>query len=227
MKLIFDLETDGFLSDVTTIHSIVLKDVETNKLYSFKFNEVHKGLKLLSDATLLVGHNILKYDLPVIKKLYPEFTYVGQVYDTLLVSRLIWTNRTDEDFKLKNVPSKLTGRHSLEAWGHRLGILKGDFIKTGDFSQWSQEMQDYCELDVKVTYELYKLIQNQNYSPQAIELEHKFAECIIRQEAHGFSFDVASAKKLYASLANRRLELETLLTSAQALILTGQQGLGT
>ena len=214
MKLIFDLETDGFLSDVTTIHSIVLKDVETNKLYSFKFNEVHKGLKLLSDATLLVGHNILKYDLPVIKKLYPEFTYVGQVYDTLLVSRLIWTNRTDEDFKLKNVPSKLTGRHSLEAWGHRLGILKGDFIKTGDFSQWSQEMQDYCELDVKVTYELYKLIQNQNYSPQAIELEHKFAECIIRQEAHGFSFDVASAKKLYASLANRRLELETLLTSA-------------
>ena len=75
-------------------------------------------------------------------------------------------------------------------------------------------MQDYCKLDVEVTSELYNLILKQNYSPEAIELEHNFAECIIRQEAHGFSFDVASAKKLYASLANRRLELEAILTSA-------------
>ena len=36
----------------------------------------------------------------------------------------------------------------------------------------------------------------------------------ICKEAHGFTFDVASAKKLYASLANRRLELEETLTSA-------------
>lgn len=214
MKLIFDCETDGFLSDVTKIHSIVLKDIDTKKVYSYKYDEIDKGLKLLSDATFLVGHNILKYDLEVIKKLYPNFKYKGKVFDTLLVSRLIWTNRTDEDFKLKQVPSKLIGRHSLEAWGYRVGLRKGDFIKTGDFSKWSAEMQTYCELDVKVTYELYNLILKQNYSPEAIELEHNFAECIIRQEAHGFHFDVASAKKLYASLANRRLELENTLTSA-------------
>jgi DNA polymerase I-like protein with 3'-5' exonuclease and polymerase domains len=127
---------------------------------------------------------------------------------------LIFTNRKEEDFRFKEVPTKLIGRHSLESWGYRLGLRKGDFIKTGDFSKWSQEMQDYCKLDVEVTAELYNLILKQNYSPEAIELEHNFAECIIRQEAHGFSFDVASAKKLYASLANRRLELEAILASA-------------
>jgi len=214
MKLIFDVETDGFVLEATKIWCIIIKDIDTNKFYSYKYDEIDKALKLLSDADLLVGHNISKFDLLVIKKLYPDFKYKGKIFDTLLVSRLIWTNRKEEDFRLKEVPPKLIGRHSLESWGYRLGLRKGDFVKTGDFSQWSQEMQDYCKLDVEVTSELYNLILKQNYSPEAIELEHNFAECIIRQEAHGFTFDVASAKKLYASLANRRLELEEILTSA-------------
>ncbi len=214
MKLIFDAETNGFVSDATKVHCIVIKNIDTNKFYSYKYDEIEKALKLLSDADLLVGHNISKFDLLVIKKLYPDFKYKAKIFDTLLVSRLIWTNRKEEDFRLKEVPTKLIGRHSLEAWGYRLGLRKGDFIKTGDFSKWSQEMQNYCKLDVEVTAELYNLILKQNYSPEAIELEHNFAECIIRQEAHGFSFDVASAKKLYASLANRRLELEAILASA-------------
>ena len=158
MKLIFDIETDGLMSSVTKVHCIVIKKIDTNKIYSFKYDEIDKALKLLSDATLLVGHNILKFDIQVIKKLYPDFKYKADIFDTLLVSRLIYTNRKEEDFRLKEVPTTLIGRHSLESWGYRLGLRKGDFVKTGDFSQWSQEMQDYCKLDVEVTSELYNLI---------------------------------------------------------------------
>jgi DNA polymerase I-like protein with 3'-5' exonuclease and polymerase domains len=214
MRLIFDIETNGFLSEATKIHSIVIKDIDTKQLYSYHGDKIGRGLYLLSGASLLVGHNILKFDIPVINKLYPEYKIEGDVFDTLLVSRLIWTNRKEEDFRMKELPLNLAGRHSLESWGYRLGLRKGDFIKTGDFSKWSQEMQDYCEKDVEVTYELFKLIEKQKYSQEAIELEHDFARCIYLQEAHGFHFDVASAKKLYASLANRRLELEKSLTSA-------------
>ena len=214
MRLIFDIETNGFLSEATKIHSIVIKDIDTKQIYSYHGDKIGRGLYLLSGASLLVGHNILKFDIPVINKLYPEYKIEGDVFDTLLVSRLIWTNRKEEDFRMKELPLNLAGRHSLESWGYRLGLRKGDFIKTGDFSKWSQEMQDYCEKDVEVTYELFKLIEKQKYSQEAIKLEHDFARCIYLQEAHGFHFDVASAKKLYASLANRRLELEKSLTSA-------------
>ena len=214
MRLIFDIETNGFLSEATKIHSIVIKDIDTKQLYSYHGDKIGRGLYLLSGASLLVGHNILKFDIPVINKLYPEYKIEGDVFDTLLVSRLIWTNRKEEDFRMKELPLNLAGRHSLESWGYRLGLRKGDFIKTGDFSKWSPEMQKYCEQDVEVTYELFKLIEKQKYSQEAIKLEHDFARCIYLQEAHGFHFDVASAKKLYASLANRRLELEKSLTSA-------------
>jgi DNA polymerase I len=214
MRLIFDIETNGFLSEATKIHSIVIKDIDTEQMYSYHGDKIGRGLYLLSGASLLVGHNILKFDIPVINKLYPEYKIEGDVFDTLLVSRLIWTNRKELDFRMKELPLKLAGRHSLEAWGYRLALRKGEFAKTNDFANWSEEMQKYCELDVEVTYEFWKLIQKQNYSQEAIKLEHDFARCIYLQEAHGFHFDVASAKKLYASLANRRLELEKSLTSA-------------
>ena len=54
----------------------------------------------------------------------------------------------------KNMPTKLYGRHSLEAYGYRLGVYKGDFAKDTDWKEWSQEMQDYCIQDVKVTEKL-------------------------------------------------------------------------
>ena len=213
MRVIFDLETNGFLSDATKIHSIVIKDIDTKQVFSYHGDKIGKGLYILSGASLLVGHNILKFDLPVIEKLYPEYKIEGEVFDTLLVSRLIWTNRKELDFQMKELPLNLAGRHSLESWGYRLGLRKGDYAKENDFSVWTPAMQTYCERDVEVTYEFFKLIEKQNYSTEAIKLEHDFARCIYLQEAHGFHFDVASAKKLYASLANRRLELEKSLVS--------------
>ena len=92
--------------------------------------------------------------------------------------------------------------------------MRKGLAKENDFSKWSPEMQKYCERDVEVNYELYKLIKKQNYSPEAIQLEHDFAKCIICKKHMDLHFDVASAKKLYASLANRRLELEQSLVSA-------------
>lgn len=214
MRAIFDIETNGFLSVATKIHSIVIKDIDTGKVYSYSKDEIGRGLYILSGANLLVGHNILKFDLPVIEKLYPQYELNGEVLDTLICSRLIWTNRKELDFRLKELPLKLAGRHSLESWGYRLGLRKGDYAKENDFSEWTPEMQKYCERDVEVNYELFKLIEKQKYSQEAIQLEHEFAKCIIQQEAHGFHFDVASAKKLYASLAKRRLELEETLASS-------------
>ena len=60
--LVFDIETNGFLSEASVVHSIVIKDIETNQLYSYHGDKIGRGLMLLNGASLLVGHNILKFE---------------------------------------------------------------------------------------------------------------------------------------------------------------------
>jgi len=212
MQLVIDVETNGFLDTLNKVHCIVAKDVETEKVYSFKPDELDKALELLRQAKKLIGHNITKFDLPALNKIF-DFKYTGEVFDTLLISRLIWANRTELDCKTGNLPPKLIGRHSLESYGYRLGLLKGDFKDKENFEQWSEEMQDYCKRDCEITYRLFKLIDDANYSKEAIELEHKFSYWIKKQEDYGVCFDERASQLLYQSLLKRRLELEKNLAS--------------
>lgn len=119
---------------------------------------VVRGVQLLMDADCIAGHNIIGYDLPVIRKFYPWFDRDDGVVDTLLLSRLLHPNLLDIDKKKqwRHMPLQLYGRHSLEAYGHRLGEYKGEFSKTTDWKEWSEEMQDYCKQDVRVTNKLCK-----------------------------------------------------------------------
>ena len=199
-EYVFDIETNGLLESLDTIHCLVIKDINTKQNYSFKPNQVAEGLELLKEADTLIGHNILKFDIPAIQKIYPEFKTKGNHLDTIVLSRLVWPDIKDLDFKKvsldKNFPSKMIGRHSLESWGYRLNYLKGDYGKQNDWSQWSEDMQTYCERDVDLNAKLYEVIKNKKFSDKAINLEHEFQKCILRQETHGFCFDKDKAIKL-------------------------------
>ena len=210
-EYVFDIETNGLLEDLDTIHCLVIKDINTKQNYSFKPNQVAEGLDLLKEADTLIGHNILKFDIPAIQKIYPEFKTKGNYLDTIVLSRLVWPDIKDLDFKKlaldKSFPSKMIGRHSLESWGYRLNFHKGDYGKQNDWSQWSEDMQIYCERDVDLNAKLYDIIKNKNFSDKAIKLEHEFQRCILRQEMHGFCFDKDKAIKLSSQLEKRRGEL--------------------
>jgi DNA polymerase I-like protein with 3'-5' exonuclease and polymerase domains len=210
-EYVFDIETNGLLESLDTIHCLVIKDINTKQNYSFKPNQVAEGLELLKEADTLIGHNILKFDIPAIQKIYPEFKTKGNHLDTIVLSRLVWPDIKDLDFKKvsldKNFPSKMIGRHSLESWGYRLNYLKGDYGKQNDWSQWSEDMQTYCERDVDLNAKLYEVIKNKKFSDKAINLEHEFQKCILRQETHGFCFDKDKAIKLSNQLEKRRGEL--------------------
>ena len=163
--IIFDLETNGLLHDLTRIHCLSIFNSETNEIESFNDERDNKysiteGLAKLSVADTIIGHNILGFDLPCINKLYPFFTTAARTVDTLILSRLYHPNLLKIDFVrkdkglLKDMPLKLVGRHSLEAWGYRLDEYKGEFGQTTDWKEWSPEMQMYCEQDVTVTQKL-------------------------------------------------------------------------
>lgn len=211
MKLIIDLETNGFLDKLDTIHCIVCKDIETNQVYQYNPDNLKDSLELLNKATTLIGHNIQGFDLPVLEKIF-NFKFEGHIYDTLLVSRLVYTNLLDSDYKHKELPAKLYGRHSLESWGYRLGLRKGDYQEHSDFTEYNLDMMDYCERDVEVTHLLFQKLIKENYSSQSIELEHNFAHWIRKQEQHGILFDETSAQTLLSILTKRRLSLEEELS---------------
>ena len=143
MKYCFDIETDGLLNDVTKIWCIVLKDIDTNEVFKYGPANVRDGVIKMQGAELLIGHNIIAFDLPVIKKIYKYSQMKDKVFDTLVATRLVWADIKDKDFRNvnKGFPTKLIGRHSLKAWGVRLGNYKQD-IET-DWSEFTDEMLEY------------------------------------------------------------------------------------
>ena len=160
MNLVFDLETDGLLNDLTRVHCLGIHDLDTKQ--TFVFNDegdqqpITRGVQMLEDAESVIGHNIIGYDIPVLRNLYPWFTAPSAI-DTLVISRVLHADIlvVDQKRKWKHMPLQLYGRHSLEAYGHRLCEYKGSFGKTTDWKEWSQEMQDYMIQDVVVTTKLW------------------------------------------------------------------------
>lgn len=175
-----------------------------------------KRLEATSKRGFIVAHNGIKFDIPALQKLYPWFAPdpLG-VRDTLVMSRLMYPDLGFIDealLKTGRLPGKLYKAHSLEAWGYRLGNHKDDY--QGGFESWNLEMEDYCVQDVSSLRSLWDKLNSRPYSQHAIDLEHKVAWIVARQERHGFLFDRDKAAKLHAKLVDHKLRLESQLKDA-------------
>jgi DNA polymerase-1 len=215
-RYVFDLEANGLLDEATVVHCLVLKDIDTKKVYSFAnqpgYEPIAVGVSRLRDASLLIGHNVLCYDLPVLEKLY-QFKRNGEVRDTLLMARIRWpeivaVDKSDRYY----IPPHLKGHYSLEAFGYRLNENKGEY-KDG-WEHWSPKMQTYCEQDVEVTLKLWESIQKKPIAEKCLKIEHEFQEYIHIQEQNGVPFDLDKARELNDPLARKIADLRSQLQKA-------------
>ena len=213
-RYILDLEADGLLDTVSKVFVIVIKNIDTGERWVLTTDdEIKEGLARVQDQHL-IGHNLIGYDLEVLKRLYGYTMDIENVTDTLVLSRLIYSDMRARDSKSKVMSTRYWGSHSLEAWGYRLQKLKGDYGKSENaFTELSDEMVDYCIQDVEVTEELYRMLYNET-SESASDLEHRIADICYQQEHYGFPFDVQKAASLYAKLSERRSILFKELRSA-------------
>ena len=211
MKLLFDIETDGLLDTLTKVHCIALMDVDTRVVLTFDPTSIEQGLKALMEADELIGHNIMGFDIPALLKVYPDFKPPKKLTDTLVLSRLIWPNLRELDFKKEKIPRKSFGSHSLEAWGYRLKCHKGDFGQDTDWSEFTPEMLEYCTQDIWVNKTLLDAINKKEFSHDAIRLEHDIHRICLEQERLGFPFEEQKAAALYSRLSARREELKAQL----------------
>lgn len=225
--LVFDIETDGFLKEMTKIHCVVIHDLDTG--HTERYNDqsslcpdIETGVKRLMNAGCIIGHNIQKFDIPAIKKIYPWFNPQGTVMDTLVMSKLIYINMKEIDYgkrekKYPDMPGNLVGRHSLKAWGYRFHFPKDDYAERmkeqglDPWAQWSQEMEDYCVQDVMLNVRLWESLIKKGFTYDSIDLEQKVDLIIERQIDYGFLLNEKLAQELHCELLKRKLELTTEL----------------
>ena len=192
MQLVFDIETDGLKPSV--IWCLVAQDVISEKFYHFYEDTLNEGIKFLQQADTLIGHNILGYDIPVIKKLTGVDLYNSdKIIDTLVLSRLL--NPTRE------------GGHSIAKWGYKLGVPKKD---SPEWSSFTKEMLSYCERDVAINTKLLRHLRKESigFSKECIKLEHKVTHILEQQKQNGFLFNDEQAMFLASELSCKLKETE-------------------
>lgn len=234
-NLVFDIETNGLLPDVSTVHCLWIADVDTGVCSGYTdapqlvhslsvAGSVSAGLSRLMAAKCIIGHNILEYDIPVLQKLYPEFHPPDKLYDTVVRSRLCFPDIDDSDYSFQSGEKDiyeelrangLIGSHSLKSWGVRLGFAKGDFGETADWRKFSDEMYSYCQRDVEVTLRLYQYLQENTKCPEDVqEMEQDVIRILNRQTNYGWKFNSQKAWALYAKLLEAkeslRIQLQTI-----------------
>ena len=215
--LVFDIETNGFYNEVNKTYCIVIHDVNSGQVASYGPSNINAALQHLDSGDVLIGHNIIFYDVPVLEKLYPRVIDFSskELIDTLVCARLLWPKEKLQEIDLidyPHVPSKLVGSNSLDAFGHRFKNYKLEFK---NFSEYSKEMLIYCEQDVGVTVQLYKLLCSQtNLHEASVRLEHDLARCVEKQIRSGFPFNVDAACDLVDELEKKRDELLVELEEA-------------
>lgn len=181
---VFDIEANGLLQQATLVHCGVVANLTDDEMWTYRPHELKGLLNKLSEADVLIGHNIIGYDLPLLKKIF-DWEFKGKVVDTLLMSKLHRPNR-----KLPiHAKDRRAGPHSLYAWGVRVGRDKPDYSAWGEFDE---EMLHRCSEDVeinkKVFFELMSEVKGQNWK-NAHLLTFELFKNLRKQEQYGWLVD--------------------------------------
>ena len=228
--LVFDIETDGLLEKqgkkprLTKMHCVAVQNFHTGEEVQFRPHELEAAVSYLGEADVLIGHNITGFDIPVIDRFFEsDWRTSHRVIDTLKVGQMQFiTDLRWRDMNLmkynKTFPKELAGRHSLEAWGHRIGYQKDDFGKHTDWSTYSERMMKYCIQDVRVNTELLRWmlerkrgVRGMKWSWESFELESQFGYILDMQQRNGFGFNEDAAYKLVAPLRKQMEDIKTEL----------------
>ncbi|MCL2714606.1 MAG: DNA polymerase [Alphaproteobacteria bacterium] len=206
MRLHFDIECNGLLDTVSKVHCIAAMDVDTHEQFEWGPKEIPQALETLSKADKLVAHFGLGFDFPALEKVHGFVVPPEKQVDSYIIAKLIKPGQKDHDHELVQagrLPSKLHGKHSIEAWGYRLGIQKlhAD-IEVWDF--WTKQMQERCVGDVATQAALWDDLKPDKYSQRAIELEHRIARLCRRMERAGCWFDAEAAQRLHVELLGKQ-----------------------
>ena len=200
--LVFDLETDGLLRELTRIWVMSVGNVRTGEVITYTDHDpahpsLATGLQRLlwhvarnkdTMRRCLIAHNGIGFDAKALLKVARIDIPLWSMFDTLVMGRL------------RN-PERLGG-HKLEGYGIELGVLKGAY--DGGWDAYSEEMRDYCGQDSKVTIALFNKLKPLIKWGESLDLEHTIAYLIDLQMENGFTLDMRASLRLAAEYTETR-----------------------
>lgn len=212
---VFDIEGNGLAElvidrkgqihkECDKIHLIVLRSYPDGKVKVYRCNDeedtIAQGVVELCSADLIVGHNILQFDLPMLKRLYGAEPK-GKVFDTLVGARLLYPDAKNHPF----------GGNSVEMFAKLFGSKKVGKEIT-DWSRWTPLMEKRCINDTEVQRRIFDYIKPKlRRFKTAFKIEHKVAEIIARQQENGVNIDIERAEELIEFMQIEQAECLDLL----------------
>jgi DNA polymerase-1 len=158
------------------------------------FRPLSEAVSRLKAADQVVIHNGMRFDIHAINLIFPGTLRPEQVYDSLVVARLL------------NPAEK---RNTLGDWGQRLGVAKGEY--GGDFSRLDDELITYARQDIVTLRAVYRhqreILAKWDWQ-FAVWLENLFAYVISLQEQTGFELDMPLVSDLIGKLRQEQHDIE-------------------
>ena len=206
---VFDIETDGL--DATKIHVLSWED-DYGKIQST--HDYDDMRKFFEESRTLIGHNIIRFDVPVAEKIL-GIKINARLVDTLALSWYV--NHTKP-------------KHGLETYGEYYNVKKPEVTDWVNLTQ--EDYAHRCKEDVKINSRLWrdldiklsKLYPNDQDKWQFIKYLSFKMECAAEQEALKWKVDIETAKGyLYVWEAEKDLKIVELAEAMPKQILTKVQ----
>ena len=192
-QIVFDIEANGLNPD--KVWCIVAYEIGAKEFITWSGDDLLCFKDWIKEQGELevIGHNIIGYDIPVLEQLLDVDFSKCKVTDTLVMSRLAEPSRQ--------------GGHSLENWGQLLNQPKGEH---SDWDNFSQDMVEYCEQDVRVNELVYQRLLRDlaSFGNQSIVLEGQVQRIISKQIKNGWVLDQEKSFVLLAELKEKKFDLE-------------------
>ncbi|WOZ57530.1 DNA polymerase I [Pseudomonas phage vB_PseuGesM_254] len=220
IKRLFDIEATNLLTAETVdytvapfklkpgfiVHCGVIKDIDTEELFTFVGDDEIRDqmIPMLEESDVVIGHNIIGYDLLTLKAVYGMQYTVGpdtingkpvEFYDTLVISKMLNPDRKGHSLAYFG---DLIGLDKIDwrAKAIELGLIKFGEPKGAEFQTYHEEMLVYCIRDVELNVLVYHRLMEEwgmwDWS-EAFETETCVMDIITRQSHRGFQFDSESA----------------------------------
>lgn len=191
---LIDIETNGLYDEVTKIHVLSYTNDGVTFHNLFDYDEMRE---FLANNKVLIGHNLLRFDLRVLEKILGVDTSKHKVYDTL---PLCWY--LDHD-RLK---------HGLESYGEDYGIPKP---VVNDWQGLTpEEYAHRCTEDVKINWRLWQekikqlkfLYKDRDEMDRFLQYLTFKMRCAAHQEEVGIKLDVDLVKASIQTLTKLQEE---------------------